>query len=101
MTVVPIFIYREKKSDKELREEMARERRWHEIMEKEEELKREERRKEEERKFREEYERQKRLNDEYESIRRKDEWQTQFMPEGWSIFGQRNFGILTELFDEG
>ena len=100
MTVIPIFIYREKKSDKEISEEMKRDSRWHELMEKEEELKRQRKREEEERKRREKKERRERINNEYEALRKKDEWQTQFMPEGWSVFGQTNFGILEEYFED-
>ena len=96
MTVVPIFIHVREKSDKELREEMAREARWNEIMRREEELKREriaaeKRKKEEARARAEEEERKLYFQHTYD-----DEWDTQILPEGWSIFGQTFFGVLRE-----
>lgn len=98
MGIIPIFIpirVREK-SEKELREEMERDARWNELTRKEEEKERQ-KKLAEERKKREEKERQKRkLEEWYSNLLETNEWDTQFMPEGWNIFGQRNFGILTE-----
>lgn len=101
MTLIFLPIYIREKSDKELREEIAREARWRRLMEEEEARKRERERKEIERKMAEKRRKEKESNDVYEALRRKDEWQTQFLPEGWNIFGQINFGILIEYFEDG
>jgi len=96
MTIIPIFIPIREKSDKELREEMERDARWNKMMEKEKEKERQ-RKLAEERKKREKKEQQKRkLEEWYSNLLRTNEWETQILPEGWSIFGQRSFGILTE-----
>ena len=56
--IIPIFIHVHEKSDKEIREEMERERRWHDAVKREEERKRFE-----------------------------NPWDYSFLPEGWCIFG--------------
>lgn len=87
MTIIPIFIYREKKSDKEIREEIERERKWRKMIEDDErrekerleQLKREkiEKKIEAERKLREwAFE---------EECKNPDEWRV--LPYGWSPFG--------------
>lgn len=98
MGIIFLPIYVREKSDKELREEMAREAKWRKLMEEDEARLRAREREAKERKRAEKERKEKEANDAYEAIRLKDEWQTQFLPEGWSIFGQRNFGILTEYF---
>ena len=96
MAIIPIFIPVYRKTDKELQEEMERDRRWNALMEKErEEQERRKREAELEKKLKIEEERKK-LNDWYEDLRRKDEWDTQFLPEGWTIFGQARFSVITE-----
>lgn len=75
---------------------MERDRRWNRLMEMEREDK-ERRRREAElaKKFKLDEERRK-LNEWYENLRRKDEWDTQFLPEGWTVFGQRSFQVISE-----
>ena len=86
--IVPIFIHVREKSDKEFREEMERDARMRRAIEEDEARERE-------RKRRAEFEKQqkieaerRRLDKEYEEARRKNPWDFQFMPEGWSILGQ-------------
>lgn len=97
MTIVPIIIYREKKTDKELREEMERDARMRKAIEedKHRELERK-RRTEEEKRLKEEKERQEREK-EYREAREKNPWDFQFMPEGWSIFGQTYITPIDEF----
>lgn len=96
MAIIPIFIPVYRKTDKELQEEMERDRRWNALMEKErEEQERRKREAELAKKLKIE-ERRKKLNEWYEDLKRKDEWDTQFLPEGWTIFGQARFSVITE-----
>ena len=101
MTIIFLPIYIREKSDKELHEEIEREAKWRKLMEEDEARLRAREREAKERKLAEKERKEKEANDAYEALRRKDEWQTQFLPDGWSIFGQRNFGILREYFEDG
>ena len=96
MAIIPIFIHVHDKSDKEILEEIKRDARWEKMMREEEE--RERRRKEEEkRKKREEKQtKEKEFNHWWFNQTWENEWDTQILPEGWSIFGQQRFCILTE-----
>ena len=86
--ILPIFIHVKEKSEKELREEMERDARMHKAIEEDEARKRErERLAEFEKQQKIEAER-KRLEDEYYKAKEENPWDFQFMPEGWSIFGQ-------------
>jgi len=86
--IVPIFIYRDRKSKEELREEAERRRRLQDdIAESEARLRRERAREREERRRLKEKERW-RLETEYYEDRRKNPWDYQFLPEGWSPLGQ-------------
>lgn len=85
--IVPIFIHTHERSDKEIREEMERNARWEKMMREEEEMAERRKREEKERKRREKEERIRRFNEEYEEDRRKNPWNYQILPEGWSIFG--------------
>jgi len=100
MGIVPIFIHVHEKSDKEIREEMAMEARMRQSIREDEA--REQHRKwvEEERKYREECERKKRIQEEYEEERRKNPWDFQFLPEGWSPFGQMRIEVIQEEFND-
>ena len=96
--IVPIFIYRDRKSDKELHEEMGRERRWRRLMEAEEE-KRERRKRESERcELMRRMEERERAEKEYHEAERKNPWDYQFLPEGWSIIGQTYIPIISEPY---
>lgn len=101
MTIIFLPIYIREKSDKELHEEIEREAKWRKLMEEDEARLRAREREAKERKLAEKERKEKEANDAYEALRRKDEWQTQFLPEGWNIFGQINFGILREYFEDG
>ena len=101
--IVPIFIYRDRKSDKELHEEMERERRWRRMMEAEEEKRK-----------RWVVERPgviyplgmahmgipepapERAEKEYHEAERKNPWDYQFLPEGWSILGQTYIPVIND-----
>ena len=98
--IIPIFIYVREKSSEELREEMKRDARWNKMMREEEE--RERRRiAQEKRKKQEEKDRKERENNErWWNLERTNEWETRLLPEGWSIFGQRFFGVITERSDK-
>jgi hypothetical protein len=85
---IPIFIYRDKKSDKELREEMKWEYRVWKAEQEELARRRERERKEQERKEQERLAEEKRINDEYYEARKANPWDYYFLPEGWSFFGQ-------------
>lgn len=85
---IPIFIYRDKKSDKELREEMKWEYRMWKAEQEELARQRERERKEQERKELERLAEEKRINDEYYEARKANPWDYCFLPEGWSFFGQ-------------
>ena len=95
--IVPIFIPIHHKSDKELREEMAREAKWRKAVEEEERIRKEQEHQRELEKIREKEKRLKELNDEYERNRKKDPWQYQFLPEGWSLLGQTHIEVITEV----
>lgn len=92
----PIFIYVREKSDKELREEMERDAKWARLMEEEKRLRLEQERKRKEKKKAEKEEKLKKLNEEYEKSRSENPWDYQFMPEGWSIFGQTYITVIDE-----
>lgn len=98
--IVPIFIHVKEKSDKEIREEMARERRWRELMEAEEEAKKRREREALEEKRRKEREERELAEKKYREALMKDPWDYQFLPEGWDILGQRYFPVITEYYDE-
>ena len=94
MIVIPIFIHVHEKSDKELREEMKREARWHKLIEEEERREREREYQEKLRKEEEKRKKQKELEDEYRRMERENPWDFMILPEGWSIFGQTNIQVL-------
>ena len=94
--IVPIFIYRDRPSKEELREEAERSRRMRDAIREDEE--REKRRRELEewaKKCREEEERKK-AEAEYYEAERKNPWDYQFLPEGWSIFGQTYIPVIND-----
>ena len=96
MTIIPIFIYRDRKSDKELREEWERDRRWRKMMEAEEEERKRRKREEEVRKLLKRIDEEKAAEEAYREAVRKNPWDFQILPEGWSPFGQWYFPIITE-----
>lgn len=96
--IIPIFIYRDRKSDKELHEEMERERRWRRMMESERENREHRKREEELRELMRRMEERKRTEKEYHEAERKNPWDYQFLPEGWSIFGQTYIPIISEFY---
>jgi hypothetical protein len=93
---IPIFIYRDRKSDKEIEEEIKREAAWHKLIEEDEMKKNErdarEKKMAEEKKARESA----KIEMEYLEDRKKNPWDYHFLPEGWSIFGQRYITPLDE-----
>ena len=94
--IVPIFIYLDRKSDKELHEEMERERHYRRLMEAEEEERKRRKREEE---FCEEMRRVKereRVEKEYHEAEWKNHWDYQFLPERWSIFGQTYIPVIND-----
>ena len=92
--IVPVFIHVREKNEKELREEMEWDARMRKAIEEDERRERERKRREKAEKRRKAEEEYKRLEKEYREAREKDPWQFHFLPEGWSIFGQTNFGII-------
>lgn len=94
--IVPIFIYRDRKSDKELHEEMERERRWRRLMEAEKEERERRKREEELRELMKRMEERERAEKEYHEAERKNPWDYQFLPEGWSIFGQTYIPVIND-----
>ena len=99
MAIIPIFIYRDRKSDKELREEWERDRRWRKMMEAEEEERERRKREERLRKFLKELDEKEKAEKEYREAVGKNPWDFQILPEGWSPFGQWYFPIITEYYD--
>ena len=94
---IPIFIYKDRKSDEEIRKEMERDARMRKAIEEDERRERERKnRAEREKKLkaREEHERKER---EYREAREKNPWDFQFMPEGWSILGQTYITPIDEF----
>ena len=85
--IVPIFIHVREKSDKELKEEMERDRKWHEAVEAEEARERERKERERIRLQNEKEEKLRKLEKEYDEKRIENPWDYSFLPEGWSIFG--------------
>lgn len=87
--IVPIIIYRDKKSKEEIRRELE----WEESIRKaEEELRyreqqERERIKNEKRRIKEEKENA--LNDAYHKAKLENPWDFEFLPEGWDLLGQR------------
>ena len=55
--------------------------------------------KEKERKALDEIKRQERIDREYREAEKKDPWDFQILPEGWSPFGQIYIPIITEYYD--
>ena len=96
MVIVPIFIYRDKKSDKELQEEMERERYWRKLRQAEEEKRERHKREEELRKAMKRIEEREKVEKEYHEAERKNPWGYQFLPEGWSIFGQTYIPVIND-----
>ena len=96
MSIIPIFIHVREKSEKELREEMERDERMRKAIEEDEARERERKRRAEFEKQKQKEAERKRIDDEYYAERRKNPWDFQFMPEGWSIFGQTFFGPISE-----
>ena len=94
--IVPIIIYRDRPTKEELQREAERERRMRDAIREEEE--REKRRKalEEWIKKSKEAEKKKKLEDEYYEARKKNPWDYQFLPEGWSILGQTYIAPIDE-----
>ena len=100
MPIIPIFIYRDRKSDKELREEWERDRRWRMMMEAEREAAERKKREEEVRKLLKRIDEEKAAEEAYREAVRKNPWDFQILPEGWSPFGQWYFPIITEYNEE-
>ncbi len=86
--IVPIFIYRDRPSKEEMREEAERERRWRRLMEAEEANRERRKREEERREFMRRVEEREKAEKEYYEAKMKNPWDYQFLPEGWSILGQ-------------
>ena len=88
--IIPIFIHVRERSKEEIDADFKRDNeRWRKEREERARYLRE---KEEakEKKRRDKYEEYCRQSEAYEKERAKDPWQFTFMPEGWSIFGQRS-----------
>ena len=99
MAIIPIFIHIHEKSDKELREEMKRDYRMWKAEQEDLARQREREYREEERKRREKLEREERIRKEVEEEMRKNPWDFQILPEGWSPFGQWYCPIITERIE--
>lgn len=87
MAIIPIFIYRDRKSDKEFQEEYKRDAKWRMMVEEEERKKRAEKRLHKALERLKKEEEMAEASRRYEIERSKDPWQFSFLPEGWSIFG--------------
>lgn len=96
MTIIPVFIHIKEKSDEEIMEEMARDAKMREAIRKDEEREAERRRQEKIEKERRNRAEAKRIDDEYFNNVRNNPWDYQFLPEGWSIFGQTNITPINE-----
>ena len=94
--IVPIFIYRDRKSNKELHEEMERERYWRRLMKAEEEERERRKREEELRELMKRMEEREKVEKEYREAERKNPWDYQFLPERWSIFGQTYIRVIND-----
>lgn len=94
--IIPIFIYRDRKSNKEIQEEIKRDAAWRKLIEedkmREKEIAAREKEIAEEKKARESA----KIEMEYYEDRKKNPWDYHFLPEGWSIFGQRYITPLDE-----
>ena len=86
--IIPVIIYRDRKSGKELREEMEREREWRELMEKEEAKRHaaEERKRRE--RLRAKLAREEALRKEIQEAERRNPWEYRVLPGGWDLLGQ-------------
>ena len=87
---IPFIIYRDKKSEEEIRRELE----WKDKLRKEEEEARyreqQERERIEDEKRRVREAKEKALNDAYYEARRRNPWDFKFLPEGWDFLGQRS-----------
>ena len=95
--IIPIFIHVRERSKEEIDADFKRDHeRWRKEREEEARYRRE---KEEakEKKRRDKYEEYCRQSEAYEKERAKDPWQFTFMPEGWSIFGQRSIYPISDI----
>ena len=102
--IIPIFIYIHEKSDKELHEEMERERRLRRLMEAEEEEREHRKREEELRELMKRMEEREKAEKEYHEAERNNPWDYQFLPEGWSILGQTYIPVINDygyVYDVG
>ena len=88
MVIVPIIIYRDRKSDKEIHEEMERDRKWRELMEKEEAAERARIEEAKQKKLREKRERIEAFRKLIYDAEQKNPWEFRVLPGGWNLFGQ-------------
>ena len=88
MGVIPIIIYRDRKSDKEIQEEIERDRKWRELMEREEARKREEEERERREKLMAKWKEEKAIRKELYESEQRNPWEFRILPGGWNIFGQ-------------
>lgn len=100
MAIVPIFIRVHEDTANEVRRDME----IRELMRLDDEMREARKRarieKEEADKRRKKEEAERKINSEYEAAKRRNPYDYKIMPEGWSIFGQQDFSIITEYYDE-
>ena len=96
MIFIPIFIYEDRPSKEELRREAERDRRMRDAIRKDEERERRRKALELWTKKCEEAEKRKKLEEEYYEAERKNPWDFQFLPEGWSILGQTYIPVIND-----
>ena len=88
MVIVPIIIYRDRKSDKEIHEEMERERKWRELIEKDEAKKQAREERERLAKKRAKLEKEEAARKEVCEAEKNNPWEFRILPGGWNLFGQ-------------
>ena len=88
MAIVPIIIYRDRKSDKEIHEEMEREERWRKAVEEDEKRRREREERARLEKIRLKNERERAIQKEIDSDEMNNPWEFRVLPGGWNLFGQ-------------
>lgn len=96
MIFIPIFIYEDRPSKEELRMAAERDRRMREAIREDEERERRRKALELWTKKCEEAEKRKKLEEEYYEAERKNPWDFQFLPEGWSILGQTYIPVIND-----
>ena len=95
--IIPIFIHIKEKSEKELREEMEREARWHKMVEEDEARQRAREKKARIDKLEAKRKKEKAIRAEIDRAEQNNPWEFMILPDGWNMFGQ--YAISTIPWD--